>query len=127
MSQQRRVEDEKENQILFTMRGRVCSFSRTKISNGPHQIGMPNYSCVVFKIQIHVTSQTECITNKIPQLKVHLLRNLDKYGIVTLGFWYRRLILSLIGKLTPQTVKEFSYAPKIDCYIYSIFRYLLKK
>ncbi|KAL5073189.1 hypothetical protein RYX36_012173 [Vicia faba] len=41
-----------------------------------------------YEIQTHVTSHgPERITNKIPHLEAHLLRNLDKNGIVILGSW----------------------------------------
>lgn len=41
-----------------------------------------------YEIQTHVTSHgPERITNEIPHLKAHLLRNLDKNGIVMLGSW----------------------------------------
>ncbi|KAL2225561.1 UNVERIFIED_CONTAM: DNA-directed RNA polymerase subunit beta [Sesamum indicum] len=64
----------------------------------------------------HVTSQgPERITKEIPHLEAHLLRNLDKNGIVMLGSWVETGDI-LVGKLTPQMVKESSYAPKIDCY-----------
>ncbi|MCR2848016.1 DNA-directed RNA polymerase subunit beta, partial [Weizmannia coagulans] len=53
----------------------------------------------------------ERITNKIPHLEAHLLRNLDKNGIVILGSWVEAGDV-LIGKLTPQMAKESSYAPE---------------
>ncbi|KAL2244156.1 UNVERIFIED_CONTAM: DNA-directed RNA polymerase subunit beta [Sesamum indicum] len=69
-----------------------------------------------YEIQTHVTSQgPERITKEIPHLEAHLLRNLDKNGIVMLGSWVETGDI-LVGKLTPQMVKESSYAPKIDCY-----------
>ncbi|KAL0299234.1 UNVERIFIED_CONTAM: DNA-directed RNA polymerase subunit beta [Sesamum radiatum] len=41
-----------------------------------------------YEIQTHVTSQgPERITKEIPHLEAHLLRNLDKNGIVMLGSW----------------------------------------
>ncbi|RWR77870.1 RNA polymerase beta subunit chloroplast [Cinnamomum micranthum f. kanehirae] len=65
-----------------------------------------------YEIQTHVTSQgPERITNKIPHLEAHLLRNLDKNGIVMLGSWIERGDI-LVGKLTPQAAKESSYAPE---------------
>nr|WOC91391.1 RNA polymerase beta subunit [Utricularia graminifolia] len=65
-----------------------------------------------YEIQTHVTSQgPERITNKIPHLETHLLRNLDKNGIVMLGSWVEAGDI-LVGKLTPQLVKESSYAPE---------------
>nr|YP_008082573.1 RNA polymerase beta subunit [Utricularia gibba]AGL61067.1 RNA polymerase beta subunit [Utricularia gibba] len=65
-----------------------------------------------YEIQTHVTSQgPERITNKIPHLETHLLRNLDKNGIVMLGSWVEAGDI-LVGKLTPQMVKESSYAPE---------------
>nr|YP_009432802.1 RNA polymerase beta chain [Cassytha filiformis]BBA53353.1 RNA polymerase beta chain [Cassytha filiformis] len=65
-----------------------------------------------YEIQTHVTSQgPEIITNKIPYLEAHLLRNLDKNGIVMLGSWMERGDI-LVGKLTPQAAKESSYAPE---------------
>uniref|UniRef100_A0A2N9GTC8 DNA-directed RNA polymerase n=1 Tax=Fagus sylvatica TaxID=28930 RepID=A0A2N9GTC8_FAGSY len=65
-----------------------------------------------YEIQTHVTSHgPERITNEIPHLKVHLLRNLDKNGIVMLGSWVETGDI-LVGKLTPQMSKESSYAPE---------------
>ncbi|KAK3217869.1 hypothetical protein Dsin_011839, partial [Dipteronia sinensis] len=65
-----------------------------------------------YEIQTHVTSQgPERITNEIPHLEVRLLRNLDKNGIVMLGSWVETGDI-LVGKLTPQTAKESSYAPE---------------
>nr|YP_009862865.1 RNA polymerase beta subunit [Spathodea campanulata]QKD76240.1 RNA polymerase beta subunit [Spathodea campanulata] len=65
-----------------------------------------------YEIQTHVTSQgPERITNEIPHLEAHLLRNLDKNGIVVLGSWVETGDI-LVGKLTPQMMKESSYAPE---------------
>nr|YP_009515090.1 RNA polymerase beta subunit [Dendrotrophe varians]AUN45159.1 RNA polymerase beta subunit [Dendrotrophe varians] len=65
-----------------------------------------------YEIQTHVTSRgPERITNEIPHLEAHLLRNLDKNGIVMLGSWVEAGDI-LVGKLTPQMVKESSYAPE---------------
>nr|YP_009758407.1 RNA polymerase beta subunit [Salacia amplifolia]QIN90213.1 RNA polymerase beta subunit [Salacia amplifolia] len=65
-----------------------------------------------YEIQTHVTSQgSERITNEIPHLEAHLLRNLDKNGIVALGSWVEAGDI-LVGKLTPQMSKESSYAPE---------------
>nr|YP_009868451.1 RNA polymerase beta subunit [Oroxylum indicum]QKG62848.1 RNA polymerase beta subunit [Oroxylum indicum] len=65
-----------------------------------------------YEIQTHVTSQgPERITNEIPHLEAHLLRNLDKNGIVVLGSWVETGDI-LVGKLTPQMGKESSYAPE---------------
>jgi DNA-directed RNA polymerase subunit beta len=65
-----------------------------------------------YEIQTHVTSQgPERITNEIPHLEAHLLRNLDKNGIVMLGSWVEAGDI-LVGKLTPQMAKESSYAPE---------------
>nr|QXI89134.1 RNA polymerase beta subunit [Gentiana aristata] len=65
-----------------------------------------------YEIQIHVTSQgRERVTYEIPHLEAHLLRNLDKTGIVMLGSWVETGDI-LVGKLTPQVVKESSYAPE---------------
>ncbi|GMH31980.1 hypothetical protein Nepgr_033824 [Nepenthes gracilis] len=65
-----------------------------------------------YEIQTHVTSQgPERFTNEIPHLEAHLLRNLDKKGIVMLGSWVETGDI-LVGKLTPQTSKESSYAPE---------------
>nr|YP_009404775.1 RNA polymerase beta subunit [Lobelia kauaensis]ASA36760.1 RNA polymerase beta subunit [Lobelia kauaensis] len=65
-----------------------------------------------YEIQTRVTSQgPERVTNEIPQLEAHLLRNLDKNGIVRLGSWVEEGDI-LVGKLTPQMVKESSYAPE---------------
>uniref|UniRef100_UPI00315CC5F8 RNA polymerase beta subunit n=1 Tax=Pyrola atropurpurea TaxID=642525 RepID=UPI00315CC5F8 len=65
-----------------------------------------------YEIQTYVTSEgPERITNEIPHLRAHLLRNLDKNGIVMLGSWVETGDI-LVGKLTPQVVKESSYAPE---------------
>ncbi|KAJ4699923.1 DNA-directed RNA polymerase subunit beta [Melia azedarach] len=65
-----------------------------------------------YEIQTHVTSQgPERITNEIPHLEARFLRNLDKKGIVMLGSWVETGDI-LVGKLTPQTAKESSYAPE---------------
>nr|WRW11057.1 RNA polymerase beta subunit [Lathraea japonica] len=65
-----------------------------------------------YEIQTHVTSQgPERITNEIPHLEAHLFRSLDKNGIVVLGSWVETGDI-LVGKLTPQMVKESSYAPE---------------
>nr|AVM83681.1 RNA polymerase beta subunit [Adenocalymma gibbosum] len=65
-----------------------------------------------YEIPIHVTSEgPERITNKIPHLEAHLLRNLDKNGIVVLGSWVETGDI-LVGKLTPQMAEESSYAPE---------------
>nr|YP_009111568.1 RNA polymerase beta subunit [Erodium gruinum]AHH80579.1 RNA polymerase beta subunit [Erodium gruinum] len=55
-----------------------------------------------YEIEIHVTSQgPEKITQKIPHLRPHLLRNLDKNGVVILGSWVEGGDV-LVGKLSPQ-------------------------
>nr|QYB23365.1 RNA polymerase beta subunit [Hedysarum polybotrys var. alaschanicum] len=65
-----------------------------------------------YEIQTHMTSHgPERITNQIPHLEAHLLRNLDKNGIVILGSWVETGDI-LVGKLTPQMVKESSYPPE---------------
>nr|AVM83180.1 RNA polymerase beta subunit [Adenocalymma cinereum] len=65
-----------------------------------------------YEIPIHVTSEgPERITNKIPHLEAHLLRNLDKNGIVVLGSWVETGDI-LVGKLTRQMAEESSYAPE---------------
>lgn len=65
-----------------------------------------------YEIQTHMTSQgPERVTNEIPQLEAHLLRNLDKNGIVRLGSWVEEGDI-LVGKLTPQMVNESSYDPE---------------
>ena len=44
-----------------------------------------------YEIQTHVTSQgPERITKEIPHLEAHLLRNLDRNGVVMLGSWVER-------------------------------------
>nr|YP_008994512.1 RNA polymerase beta subunit [Hypseocharis bilobata]AGV02940.1 RNA polymerase beta subunit [Hypseocharis bilobata]AKF43096.1 RNA polymerase beta subunit [Hypseocharis bilobata] len=63
-----------------------------------------------YEIQIEVTSQgPERITNEIPHLEAHLLRNLDKSGVVILGSWVEAGDI-LVGKLTPQLAEESSPA-----------------
>nr|YP_011034511.1 RNA polymerase beta subunit [Goeppertia makoyana]WRI58215.1 RNA polymerase beta subunit [Goeppertia makoyana] len=63
-----------------------------------------------YEIQTHVTSQgPERITKEIPHLEAHLLRNLDRNGVVMLGSWVETGDI-LVGKLTPQTASL--YAPE---------------
>nr|YP_010717437.1 RNA polymerase beta subunit [Zingiber flavomaculosum]WDQ41418.1 RNA polymerase beta subunit [Zingiber flavomaculosum] len=65
-----------------------------------------------YEIQTHMTSQgPERITREIPHLEVHLLRNLDRNGVVMLGSWVETGDI-LVGKLRPQTANESSYAPE---------------
>nr|YP_009414059.1 RNA polymerase beta subunit [Lilium bakerianum]YP_009991249.1 RNA polymerase beta subunit [Lilium nepalense]ASN66468.1 RNA polymerase beta subunit [Lilium bakerianum]QHD46228.1 RNA polymerase beta subunit [Lilium nepalense]QPF99524.1 RNA polymerase beta subunit [Lilium nepalense] len=65
-----------------------------------------------YEIQTHVTSQgPEKITKEIPHLEANLLRNLDRNGVVRLGSWIEAGDI-LVGKLTPQTANESSYAPE---------------
>lgn len=64
-----------------------------------------------YEIQIYMTSQgPERVTNEIPHLSDHLLRNLDKNGIVRLGSWVEAGDV-LVGKLTPQMKNESSQVP----------------
>nr|AYP34857.1 RNA polymerase beta subunit [Siphonochilus kirkii] len=65
-----------------------------------------------YEIQTHMTSQgPERITREIPHLESHLLRNLDRNGVVMLGSWVETGDI-LVGKLRPQTANESSYAPE---------------
>nr|QFG71120.1 RNA polymerase subunit beta [Mammillaria supertexta] len=66
-----------------------------------------------YEIQTYVTSQgPEKLTNEIPHLAAHLLRHLDKNGIVRLGSWVEAGDI-LVGKLTPlKKTKKSSYAPE---------------
>nr|QXO02736.1 RNA polymerase beta subunit [Cheirostylis moniliformis] len=65
-----------------------------------------------YEIHTHVTSQgPERITKDIPHLEAHLLRHLDRNGIVILGSWIETGDI-LVGKLTPQAANESSYAPE---------------
>nr|YP_009825869.1 RpoB [Alpinia pumila]YP_009915275.1 RNA polymerase beta subunit [Alpinia chinensis]YP_010963133.1 RNA polymerase beta subunit [Alpinia japonica]QIV68041.1 RpoB [Alpinia pumila]QLF99696.1 RNA polymerase beta subunit [Alpinia chinensis]WNI02842.1 RNA polymerase beta subunit [Alpinia japonica] len=65
-----------------------------------------------YEIKTHMTSQgPERITREIPHLEAHLLRNLDKNGVVMLGSWVETGDI-LVGKLRPQTANESSYAPE---------------
>nr|YP_009670962.1 RNA polymerase beta subunit [Passiflora arbelaezii]QCX30239.1 RNA polymerase beta subunit [Passiflora arbelaezii] len=65
-----------------------------------------------YEIKTYVTSQgSERITNEIPHLEAHLLRNLDKNGIVMLGSWVETGDI-LVGKLTPQMATESSSTPQ---------------
>nr|WNG72105.1 RNA polymerase beta subunit [Mammillaria elongata] len=66
-----------------------------------------------YEIQTYVTSQgPERLTNEIPHLAAHLLRHLDKNGIVRLGSWVEAGDI-LVGKLTPlKKKKKSSYAPE---------------
>nr|AUT83621.1 RNA polymerase beta subunit [Geranium pusillum] len=70
-----------------------------------------------YEIQIHVTSQgPEKVTKKIP-LRAHLLRNLDKNGVVILGSWVEAGDI-LVGKLTPQQAEDLSPA---DQFVDAVF------
>uniref|UniRef100_A0A7T4XB00 DNA-directed RNA polymerase subunit beta n=5 Tax=Geranium TaxID=4028 RepID=A0A7T4XB00_9ROSI len=70
-----------------------------------------------YEIQIHVTSQgPEKVTKKIP-LRAHLLRNLDKNGVVILGSWVEAGDI-LVGKLTPQLAQDLSPA---DQFVDAVF------
>nr|YP_009970852.1 RNA polymerase beta subunit [Passiflora costaricensis]QNE88470.1 RNA polymerase beta subunit [Passiflora costaricensis] len=70
---------------------------------------LTSFSIRKYEIQTHVTSEgSEKITNEIPYLEAHLLRNLDKNGIVMLGSWVETGDI-LVGKLTPQMA---SYSPE---------------
>nr|YP_009729894.1 RpoB [Caldesia parnassifolia]QHW08230.1 RpoB [Caldesia parnassifolia]UDZ61118.1 RNA polymerase beta subunit [Caldesia parnassifolia]UDZ61119.1 RNA polymerase beta subunit [Caldesia parnassifolia]UDZ61120.1 RNA polymerase beta subunit [Caldesia parnassifolia]UDZ61121.1 RNA polymerase beta subunit [Caldesia parnassifolia] len=65
-----------------------------------------------YEIQTEMTTEgPERITKEIPLLEDHLLRNLDRNGVVMLGAWVETGDI-LIGKLTPQAVDESSYAPE---------------
>nr|QXO05401.1 RNA polymerase beta subunit [Vrydagzynea nuda] len=65
-----------------------------------------------YEIHTHVTNQgPERITKEIPHLEAHLLRHLDRNGIVILGSWIETGDI-LVGKLTPQAANESSYAPE---------------
>ncbi|KAG5570948.1 hypothetical protein H5410_060714 [Solanum commersonii] len=65
-----------------------------------------------YEIHTHVTSEgPEKVTNEIPHLETHLLRNLDKKEIVMLGSWVETGDI-FVGKLIPQVVKESSYSPE---------------
>nr|YP_009449783.1 RNA polymerase beta subunit [Tacca leontopetaloides]ANA91311.1 RNA polymerase beta subunit [Tacca leontopetaloides] len=71
-----------------------------------------SFSIRKYEIQTHVTSHgPERITKEIPHLEAHLLRNLDRNGIVMLGSWIETGDI-LVGKLTPQIANESSYAPE---------------
>jgi DNA-directed RNA polymerase subunit beta len=63
-----------------------------------------------YEIQTDTTSQgsAEKITKEIPHLEAHLLRNLDRNGVVRLGSWVETSDI-LVGKLTPQIASESSY------------------
>ncbi|PIA29013.1 hypothetical protein AQUCO_06400064v1 [Aquilegia coerulea] len=67
-----------------------------------------------YEIKTYVTSQgPERITNEIPHLEAHLLRNLDRNGIVMLGSWVEtgdilvedRLVRAILG-IQVSTAKE---------------------
>nr|YP_010287035.1 RNA polymerase beta subunit [Hydrocharis chevalieri]UKT61151.1 RNA polymerase beta subunit [Hydrocharis chevalieri] len=65
-----------------------------------------------YEIETHMTSEgPERITKEIPHLEDHLLRNLDRNGIVILGAWVETGDI-LVGKLTPQVTSESSYVPE---------------
>nr|UDZ61131.1 RNA polymerase beta subunit [Echinodorus cordifolius]WRM53816.1 RNA polymerase beta subunit [Echinodorus grisebachii] len=61
-----------------------------------------------YEIEIQMTSEgPERITKEIPRLEDHLLRKLDRNGVVMLGAWVETGEI-LIGKLTPQADNELS-------------------
>uniref|UniRef100_A0A453FW38 DNA-directed RNA polymerase subunit 2 hybrid-binding domain-containing protein n=1 Tax=Aegilops tauschii subsp. strangulata TaxID=200361 RepID=A0A453FW38_AEGTS len=62
-----------------------------------------------YEIQTDTTSQgsAEKITKEIPHLEEHLLRNLDRNGVVRLGSWVETGDI-LVGKLTPQIASGLS-------------------
>nr|WBR76459.1 RNA polymerase beta subunit [Ceratostigma minus] len=65
-----------------------------------------------YEIETYMTDQgPEKLTNEIPHLEAHLLRNLDKNGIVMIGSWVETGDI-LVGKLTPQMTNESSYFPE---------------
>nr|WBR75803.1 RNA polymerase beta subunit [Ceratostigma griffithii] len=65
-----------------------------------------------YEIETYMTDQgPEKLTNEIPQLEPHLLRNLDKNGIVMIGSWVETGDI-LVGKLTPQMTNESSSFPE---------------
>nr|YP_009258765.1 beta subunit of RNA polymerase [Cylindrocystis brebissonii]ANI25887.1 beta subunit of RNA polymerase [Cylindrocystis brebissonii] len=65
-----------------------------------------------YKIEINKTTQTvDYFTNKIPHIKTHLLRHLDKNGIVRLGSWVETGDV-LVGKLTLKQSDLFISAPE---------------
>nr|YP_010291906.1 RNA polymerase beta subunit [Xyris capensis]ULQ68503.1 RNA polymerase beta subunit [Xyris capensis] len=71
-----------------------------------------SYHIKKYEIQTHLTRQgPEKITREIPHLEAHLLRHLDKNGIVVLGSWVETGDI-LVGKLTPQIAKEYWYTPE---------------
>jgi DNA-directed RNA polymerase subunit beta len=63
-----------------------------------------------YEIQTDTTSQgsAEKNTKQIPHLEEHLLRNLDRNGVVRLGSWVHTGDI-LVGKLTPHIASESSY------------------
>nr|YP_010290862.1 RNA polymerase beta subunit [Gahnia tristis]ULQ66019.1 RNA polymerase beta subunit [Gahnia tristis] len=61
-----------------------------------------------YEIKTYVTNQgPERITKEIPYLETHLLRNLDRNGIVMLGSWVETGDI-LVGKLTPTEDESFA-------------------
>nr|QYB21990.1 RNA polymerase beta subunit [Pherosphaera fitzgeraldii]BBF91004.1 RNA polymerase beta chain [Pherosphaera fitzgeraldii] len=66
-----------------------------------------SFHIVRYKIGIYIMNDesSEIITRKIPHLNAHLLRHLDKKGLVKLGSWVETGDV-LVGKLTPQTAEE---------------------
>jgi DNA-directed RNA polymerase subunit beta len=65
-----------------------------------------------YEIEARMTSQgAEKFTREIPHLDNHLLRHLDKNGIVLSGAWVEAGDV-LVGKLTPQETEETLRAPE---------------
>ncbi|KAJ0989624.1 hypothetical protein J5N97_007980 [Dioscorea zingiberensis] len=105
---------EREGKIIYTDTHKIIFSSNGDTMSIPlvmYQRSNKN-TCMHQKPQTHVTSQgPERITKEIPHLEDHLLRNLDRNGIVMLGSWIETGDI-LVGKLTPQTATESSYAPE---------------
>jgi DNA-directed RNA polymerase subunit beta len=62
----------------------------------------------------------ERITKEIPHLEDHLLRNLDRNGIVMVGAWVEGGDI-LVGKLTPQATNKLPYVPAENRLLQIIF------
>jgi DNA-directed RNA polymerase subunit beta len=74
-----------------------------------------------YEIHTYMTPEgPERITKEIPHLEDHLLRNLDRNGIVMVGAWVEGGDI-LVGKLTPQATNKLPYVPAENRLLQIIF------
>nr|UWV91937.1 RNA polymerase beta subunit [Enhalus acoroides] len=74
-----------------------------------------------YQIHTYMTPEgPERITKEIPHLEDHLLRNLDRNGIVMVGAWVEGGDI-LVGKITPQATKELPHISGENRLLQTIF------